>query len=239
MDQPTTRVHSGVTSATLVMLLMVFGGIPVARADTGTSNGITYTVTTTPLNAGDDWRVDVGQLSGADNTVTTAFNGASIASAKTMVDMLDRDHVIRTDASFKAQAAVTFRPTAVSQVLTGVYFHEGAAHPLDYVTTIVIDSRTASPITLDNLFTDKQAGLNRLAEQTKIFFPQTWGGDAPMPDQPGNAPREANFHNWIPTAAGVEIHFEDYQFAHGQPVITVPWAQLTDVLAPDMQVLAQ
>lgn len=40
------------------------------------------------------------------------------------------------------------------------------------------------------------------------------------------------------TCDGMEIHFEDYQFAHGLPVITVPWSQLTDLLAPDLAVLA-
>jgi hypothetical protein len=214
-------------------------GTATAAADTGTSNGVTYSVGSTSVDAGSGWTLDVGQISGGDAAVATAFNAASVASGQTMVQTLDRDQVIRTNATFKATPAVSFRPTAVSQVLTGVYFYQHAAHALDYVTTVVIDSRNASPITLDDLFVDEQAGLNRLSEQTKLLFPIAYGGQRPMADESGNAPVEANFHNWIPTANGLEIHFEDYQFGHGLPVITVPWAQLADLLAPDMQALAQ
>jgi hypothetical protein len=45
----------------------------------------------------------------------------------------------------------------------------------------VIDSRTAKRITLADLFSDEQAGLQWLSEQTKLGF----------------APTEANFAHWI------------------------------------------
>ncbi|MDT5144719.1 MAG: hypothetical protein QOI79_4086 [Mycobacterium sp.] len=115
-------------------------------------------------------------------------------------------------------------------------------NPTDYVGTIVIDSRTAHPITLGDLFTEEQVGLDRLAEQTKIIWPKVYGpgGDGPpMLDEPGNRPVPKNFANWIPTAAGIELHFTDGQFGHGLPVITVPWPTVSDVLAPDMTALAQ
>ncbi|ORW69325.1 hypothetical protein AWC24_06135 [Mycolicibacter senuensis] len=43
----------------------------------------------------------------------------------------------------------------------------------------------------------------------------------------------------FPPPTAWNVIFADYQFGHGLPVITVPWAALTDVLAPDMAVLAQ
>lgn len=213
-------------------------GVPAtAVADSGTSGGATYTVSTTTVDLGAGWRVSVGQLSGGNQAVATAFNRASIASGRTMGTMLDSDVDLRDQATFDATPTVSFRPTTVSQVLRGVYYHQGAAHPLNAVTTIVIDTRNATPITLADLFTDTQVGLNRLSAQTKQIWPTVYG--RPMGDEPGNSPVEKNFHNWIPTAAGLEIYFEDYQFGHGQPVITVPWSQLTGVLAPAMQVLAR
>ncbi|WP_234797250.1 RsiV family protein [Mycobacteroides chelonae] len=213
------------------------GVLVAAVADTGTSGGATYTVSTTTIDLGADWHVTVGQLTGGNSAVATAFNNASIASGRTMGTMLDSDGVLRGQATFDATPTVSFRPTTVSQVLRGVYYHQGAAHPLNAVTTVVIDTRNATPITLDDLFTDTQAGLPRLSEQTKQIWPTVYG--RPMGDEPGNTPVEKNFHNWIPTAGGLEIYFEDYQFGHGQPVITIPWPQLTGLLAPDMQVLAQ
>jgi hypothetical protein len=235
-------------SGALVVLMVMFigrasgagaGADTGAGTGTGRSNGTAYTVTSTSVDPGDGWRVEVGQLSGGDTAVSAAFNAASVASGKTMDGMLNRDKVLRDDATFEAKPAISFRPTVISQVLTGVYFHQGAAHPLDYVSTVVIDSRTARPITLEDLFVDQQAGLNRLSEQTKLLFPTVYSSGKPMPGESGNAPVAENFHNWIPTVDGLEIHFEDYQFGHGLPVITVPWSQLTNVLAPAMQMLAR
>jgi hypothetical protein len=222
----------------VALALIAFAAPGTAVAESGTSDGATYTVTTKAVDLEGGWHATVGQLAGGEDAVASAFNDAAVASGKTMGGALGDDGVIRDDATFESKPVVSFRPTAISQVLTGIYYHHGAAHPMDYVTTVVIDSRTARPITLDELFTDRQAGLNRLSEQTKVIFPTTLGGTVPMGDEPGNAPLAKNFHNWIPTAAGMEIHFEDYQFAHGLPVITVPWSQLTDLLAPDMAVLA-
>ncbi len=83
--------------------------------------------------------------------------------------------------------------------------------------------------------------MNRLSEQTKLIWPKVYGhgNNGPMPDEPGNRPVEENFANWIPTAAGMEIHFADGQLGHGLPVITVPWSPLSDVLAPNMVPLTQ
>jgi hypothetical protein len=220
--------------------LVAITATSIAHGDTGISNGASYTTSTTSIDTSDGWHVTVGQLSGGNSAVATVFNNASRASGRTMAATVGTNNVFRTDADFDAHPTVIFRPTAVAQVLTGVYFWHHAAHPLDYVTTVVIDSRTARPITLDDLFTDTQAGLNRLSEQTKILLPAVYGrASTPDGDLPGNAPLSKNFHNWVPTATGLEIHFEDYQFAHGLPVITVPWSTLNDVLAPSMQVLAQ
>ena len=142
------------------------------------------------------------------------------------------------DWLFESNPTVTFRTSAIAELIVGVHSAKEAAHPNDYVSTVVIDSRTAKPITLADLFVDEQAGLNRLSEQTKVIFPQVWGGGpSPMLDEPGNRPIAENFANWIPTAAGMELHFADYQFGHGLPVITVPWSAVADVLAPDMTAL--
>ncbi len=88
---------------------------------------------------------------------------------------------------------------AIAEVIAGIYSPEQAAHPTNYVSTVVIDSRTAKPITLDDLFLNEQSGLNRLPEQTKLIFPQVYGdGPVPMPDEPGSKPIPENFASWIP-----------------------------------------
>jgi hypothetical protein len=86
----------------------------------------------------------------------------------------------------------------------------------------VIDSRSADPVMLGDLFTDQQAGLRRLSELT------------------GAEPRAENFVNWIPTAEGLEIHFAPYQFGIALPdTKTVSWAALADLIAPTMTGITQ
>jgi hypothetical protein len=185
------------------------------------------------------WQVQAGQLSGGDPAVVAAFNNASQASARQLID-----NARLQDASmswtFDPEAHVTFRNTAIAQIVSGARIL-GMASPMVYLTTIVIDSRTAQPITLTDLFSNEQDGLNRLSEQTKTLLATINDGKL-MPPEPGNAPVAENFANWIPTAEGMEIHFAPYQFeALGRfnPTITVPWSVLTDVLAPNMAPLTQ
>jgi hypothetical protein len=211
-----------------------------ASPTSGVSNGQPYTVNrsssggATPDGKG-RWNLAVDLLAGGDARVVEAFNSAVQASAAQQLEPVKRDADPEGTWTFETDPKIYFGGASVAELISGLYSHVPAAHPVGYTSTVVVDSRSAKPITLGDLFTDKQAGLNRLSEQTKILLPGVMGtGPTPMPDEPGNEPKEANFANWIPTPAGLEIHFADYQFVHGSPVITVPWSALDDVLAPGM-----
>lgn len=231
-----------VFGATVAVAVLAMSTATTARADSGVSNGQTYGVTTTsitgstPDNRG-HWSAQVGQLSDGDTGVRDAFNQASAASARGQIDQILAAMSPDVEWSFESKSTVTFRAAAIAEVIKGVYYAKRAAHGTDSVSTVVIDSRSAKPVTLAGLFSNEQAGLNRLSEQTKLIFPQVYGGPAPMPDEQGNKPIPENFANWIPTSAGMQLHFTDYQFGHGLPVITVPWSALSDVLATDMVAL--
>lgn len=219
---------------------------PTTAAPTsGMSNGAAYTVTRS--SAGDAtsdgkgrWNLVVDTVTGGDPRVAEAFNSAVHASAAGQLDPVKRDADPDGTWTFDTEPQIFFGAASVSELITGLYVHVPSAHPSSYVSTVVIDSRSAKPITLGDLFTDKQAGLERLSQQTKDLLPAVSGvGPTPMPDEPGNAAVEANFANWIPTPAGMEIHFADYQFFHGTPTITVPWSALDDLLAPGMAALRE
>jgi hypothetical protein len=237
---PTTSTSSaaGTSSATTATSA-------AAAAQTGVSNGQTYTVTrTTSGDATPDgtgrWTLVLDTISGGDAKVADTFNRAVQASAQGQLDPVKRDAGSDGTWSFDTNPKVFFSSASVSELITGLYNHVPSAHPVNYVSTVVIDSRSATPITLKDLFSDEQAGLNRLSQQTKLLLPAVMGmGETPMPDEPGNEPVEANFANWIPTPTGLEIHFADYQFAHGLLVLTVPWSALDDLLAPGMAALRQ
>ena len=222
-------------------------GCPVAQGEpstteSGISSGKAYTVMTSSIEGStpdgrNRWSVQVGELTGGDPAVTEAFNSASQTSARELLDFVRADWAY-TEFEFESRGRVTIRPTAIAQLIGGTVYC--CAHPTGFVQTIVIDSRTAQPVTLADLFANEQDGLNRLSEQTKTLGPDNYEIALPMPDMPGNAPAAENFANWIPTAEGMEIYFEEYQFGDRLPgTLVVPWSALTDVLAPDMVVLTQ
>lgn len=241
-----TSTPATTTATTAVTSSASSGASPTTAAPTkGVSNKQTYSVTRS--TAGDAtadgkgrWTLAVDTITGGDPRVAGAFNNAVHASASGQLEPVKRDADPDGTWTFETQPQIFFGGASVSELINGLYVHVPSAHPTSSISTVVIDSRSAKPITLADLFTDKQAGLDRLSEQTKALLPGVTGvGPTPMPDEPGNAPTEANFANWIPTPAGLEIHFADYQFFHGTPTITVPWSALDGLLAPGMDALRQ
>ncbi|WP_006246099.1 hypothetical protein [Mycolicibacterium tusciae] len=203
-----------------------------ASADTGISGGKSYTVTMTSLDGVTPkgfghWRMKAGLLAGGEPAVIESFNAASQASAQNVIDSVCADAPNDLAWDFESETHVAFRSLAIGQVISGTWSAEMRAQVIRYVGTVVVDSRSGQPIEVVDLFTDHRRGLDRLAEQTKILT--NYDGLAATPE---------NFANWIPTADGIELHFPS-SLLFSPPAITVPWSELTDVLAPDMVGLAQ
>ncbi len=215
------------------------------------SNGQTYTVSpSSSTGATDDgvgeWTLKLSTISGGDAKVAEAFNTGVQVSAQQQLDAAKRRAATAAASwNFETVPHIFFSSTSVSERLQGVYYVQGDAHPFNTASTVVIDSRSATPITLKNLFSDEQAGLDRLSQQTKQLLAGVLGRPGPMADEPGNAPVEANFANWVPTPQGIELDFNDEQFSspyapgHGIPTLTIPWAAVDDLLAPGMTALRQ
>jgi len=211
----------------------------------GYSNGKTYVVNPTSLNGSTPdlrgtWRATRQQLSGGDPAVAEAFNGASHGVVRGQIARaLDGVDEGSSPWDFESAGQVTFRDIVIAQVITGTLYW--GSKTTSFVGTVVIDTRTAKPVTFAGLFANERAGLERLSKQTKIIVPKAngWAGMV-MPDVPGNAPTAANFANWIPTVDGMEIFFPDNQFGIAPAqTITVPWRELVDVLSPRMAGLAK
>lgn len=248
---PVMRKRMGVVVGVVVASVVWSAGgalaepVPTAPPSSGVSNGQTYGVkqsSTTGATADGRgrWTLTVDTVSGGDAAVASAFNKAVQNSVTDQRDSATKDANPDGTWTFDTDPTIYFGGASISELISGLFNAVPSAHPVNYVSTVVIDSRTAAPITLGDLFTDEQAGLNRLSQQTKLLLPAVMGtGPAPMADEPGNAPVAENFANWIPTPEGIELHFNDYQFVHGTPVLTVPWAAVDDVIAPDMRALRQ
>lgn len=204
---------------------------------TATANENAYTATSVRV-AGDTGRVRydvvVPQIEGGDPAVAAEFDESMRAALQDQIDGWpgDRFTLESTDRS----AVVHIGARVVSGLLvTSWNADPPGAHPTPLVATAVIDADDAQPITLDRLFPDLQAGLNRLSEESARLLPATAAGLDFQHE--GIEPKRENFANWVATPAGMELHFTDYQVgphAIGLIVVTVPWDRLTDVVAPEL-----
>jgi hypothetical protein len=213
--------------AAIAAVLAVLSVSPAAPAvaDPGISSGKTYSQKTTSVEGTTTdrfghWNAMFTELSSGDPAVVEAFNHASRIAATEQIDRAKSESNPGEQWNFESSGRVTFRSIAVAQLVLGTHYY--GVHPTSYISTVVIDSRSADPVTLGDLFTDQQAGLHRLSELT------------------GAEPRAENFVNWIPTSEGLEIHFAPYQFGIALPETkTVTWAAFADLIAPTMTGITQ
>ncbi|MFC7448258.1 RsiV family protein [Rhodococcus daqingensis] len=194
-----------------------------------------YTVTSGRLT-GDTGRarydVTVPRIEGGNPAVAAEFNESVEAALQDQVHFPG-------DQRFTLEGREAFARVG-GRVVSGLLVTSWnadppGAHPTPLVATVVVGTDDAQPITLSALFPDLRAGLNRLSEESARLLPATAAG--PEFEREGIEPTELNFANWLPTPAGMEIHFSDYQVgphAIGLVVITVPWDRLADVIAPEL-----
>ncbi|MGX1804289.1 RsiV family protein [Nocardia sp. NPDC055321] len=123
---------------------------------------------------------------------------------------------------------------AVSGLLW-VSFDGGGAHPWSMLASHVTDRETGEAIGLGDLFTDSRAGLDVLAAQAAELGPRTRAGDDF--DSRGASASSENFEVWTATPEGMRVYFQQGSVgpsAMGVVDITIPWSELSAVLAPGM-----
>jgi hypothetical protein len=181
------------------------------------------------------WTVHYQRVDGGDPVLADQINDRLDAQANREVQQATWDGSTRRPWTFDADGTLHVEPMTVSEVFVGQYNTDEPHMPIQSVASIVCDSRSGVPITWDNLFVDKQAGLTRLGDETAAAL-----ADVAPPDhvrdwrrQGQFAPVDINFKAWIPTAQGIELHFPEFQFGGGLKVITVPWANVADQIRPE------
>ncbi|MFA4081385.1 DUF3298 domain-containing protein [Mycobacteroides salmoniphilum] len=229
------RPATAVASAVAVLMLAVGA---VAWADP-VSNGVSYGVVSddivgTSWNGLGNWSVRYQRIDGGNPDVTAAINDAIDNVTREQVQTYEWRPSTTHHWTFDSVGTLSFRPITISALFTGEYNTDLPNMPFHTVSTQVFDSRSGIPITWDNLFRDKSAGLTRLSEQTAVILPTTYPPPRPGAWRYGGgmAPIDINFKYWIPTTQGIELHFPDFQFGRGLKVITVPWAKVADLLTP-------
>lgn len=178
-----------------------------------------------------DYDVVIPQISGGNPAVVAEFNESMRAALEDQIH--HSDDVSYTLSTQEHEVTRIGGHVVAGLLVTSYNANPPGAHPTPLVATVVVNTDTAAPITLQDLFPDLQAGLHRLSEQAALLLPGTVAGPEFYPE--GIAPEATNFANWLPTPEGMEIHFDDYQVgphAIGLVTITVPWANLSDVTDP-------
>ncbi|OZF46749.1 DUF3298 domain-containing protein [Rhodococcus sp. 14-1411-2a] len=179
--------------------------------------------------------VAIPQLSGGDSAVTAEFNESMRAALQDQIDGDYGNDFALSDGYSTGTTHVGSRVISAEQI-TGWIAVPPGAHGNSLIATVTIGTDTAQPISLDDAFTDLDAGLARLSDQAARILPTTRAGESF--ERSGIEPTVANFGNWTASPEGMNIHFGDYQvgaYGIGLVTITVPWADLSDVLAPGMQ----
>lgn len=212
---------------------------PTSTAPPTTSNAAEpYVVGSTRITGSAEhatYDVAIPQLSGGDPAVTAEFNESMRAALQDQIDGDYGNDFALTDGYSTGTTYVGKRVISAEQITSWIAVPPGA-HGNSLLATVTIDADTAQPITLGDAFTDLDVGLARLSDRAAEILPTTPAGESF--ERTGIEPTVANFGNWTASQQGMNIHFGDYQvgpYSIGLVTITVPWADLSDVLAPGMQ----
>lgn len=222
----------------MLVLLALSGIIPAGPA--GAEPTAAMISGTSPDGLG-TWAVHYQRLNPDDSPAAQAINERIDAEAQREVTQATWDGSTRRPWTFDAAGTISVRATTVSEVFIGSYDTAEPHMPMHTVGSVVCDTRSGDIITWDNLFRDKTAGLSRLGERVEAHMATT-ASPTQLRDwrRAGQfAPVDVNFKHWIPTRQGVELHFPEVQYGRGLKVMTVPWTEVEDLIAPEFAAIAE
>lgn len=227
---PTASPAAPTTTTTTTTTVTGTDSIPPAP----TNRPASYSFTTERVSGATDrvvYDVNIPQIEGGDASVIAEFNESMRAALQDQIDGFGNESFTLTDA----RPGPTFIGQGVVAAVLNTSWDANppGAHPTSVIATVTVNTSTATPVTLQDLFPDLEVGLQRLSEQSAALLPDTVAG--PDFERSGIEPVERNFANWIPSAGGMNIRFGDYQVgphAIGLVDVTIPWSALADVVDP-------
>ncbi|WP_128642439.1 RsiV family protein [Rhodococcus opacus] len=170
--------------------------------------------------------VTVPQVAGGDPKIAEIFNSAMRAALDARTAELDSGRLTGADG-----AVVHIGKKVISgALLVTAEDGEGAVELAD---TVVVNLDTGTVMTLDDLFPDVGAALQRLQDLSRELGPSTTAAK----DFDGNkvTAKQATFSRWLATPDGMRIYFAEGSVAPSSYKLVrlnVPWDELSDVLDP-------
>lgn len=194
-----------------------FGYIPVLEPVKGVEGTVTYDV-------------DLPQLSGGQPAVRDRFNDTMRAALHDLINTLPGPEKMQkvSISDFGPGAehnrVAMIGPHAVAGIQLYLWY-AGGAHPNGSVTTIVINTDTAQPITYNDLFPQQYAALERL----KQVLPEL--------DSTGRVRGDGIYgplEQWLPVPSGLRFYVPVAHAAGDYVPITLPWERIRDLVAPEI-----
>ncbi len=181
------------------------------------------------------YRVDLPQLRGGDPAVRERFNSGMRAALDDYLKPTE-DNAPVTVAPGQLGEVDTSKVShigtgAVAGVLLVNIFVDHAAHPFNEVSTTVIDTHTAAPVMITDLFSDPTAGLTRLAGA----ITEKIADDEKLAGQTAPQPVADQLAAWLPVESGLVVYIPVAHVLGDYYPVTVAWSDIADVLAPGMR----
>lgn len=125
----------------------------------------------------------------------------------------------------------------ILSVIISEYMYTGGAHGISFQYAFTFDTEAETVLTLDDIFTDVDAGLavvaplavTQINETLGEFADSDWIADGTSPDNP------ENYGVWYLSTDGINFYFGSYQvapYAAGPQTVVIPWTDVADVLEP-------
>jgi hypothetical protein len=208
---------------------------------TMTTTTTTSSTTTTPFTAKTEKvntflgtvyaNVELPQVDGGDPAVAGVFNDEMHKVLQSQADSLTGGRLEDRPGS-----GVRIGQRVLSGLLRTAAVDTGKATSRPLVGTVVVDAQSGSVITLSSLFNDLNAGLKLLVQESKKLGPSSAAG-ANFDGSKLQA-TEQTFVHWTAETAGLHVFFEQGTVAPASAGIvdlTVPWADLADVMKSGVQ----
>jgi hypothetical protein len=180
--------------------------------------------------------VHLPQISGGVPAVRDGFNERMRTALRDLVGRLPGSEKTQQVSVWEfEQAAESSRVAMIGpHVVAGIQLYlwfAGGAHPNESVSTIVINTDTAQPITYDDLFPQQYAALERL----KQVLPEL--------DSTGRLRSDGIYgplEQWLPVPTGLRFYVPVSHAAGDFVPVTVPWERIRDLVTPEiLPVLSQ
>ncbi|CAJ1584573.1 hypothetical protein [[Mycobacterium] wendilense] len=181
------------------------------------------------------YQAELPQLRGGDAEVRDRFNAAMRAALDDHLKPADDDAPMTIAPGVLPEderSAVSHIGTrAVAGVLVLNIYVDRAAHPFNTVSTTVIDTATAAPIMITDLFADDAAGFSALVDGINAEIAE----DEKLAGQSAPAPVADQLAAWVPDDDGLVVYISVAHVLGDYYPITVDWDVLDPVLAPGMR----